>query len=306
MKFKVGDQVKFLNDSGGGIISEIVDQKLVKVRIEDGFDIPVLASELIRDGSTDIDSMDSSTAVNLPDQKIKVKKAAGDDVESILPENLPGNTVKNVLLGFIPVDEDHTGMSDIGVYLINDGDHAIGYHIGFQENVSWYFLGTGFLEPNTKLYIETFSQSQISKIKALHIQLLFIGKGKYKLQSPVEKFIGLDNIRFYKENAFKENSYFHEKALLVKVSDEMDKKYEQPSKEAIEKDMAEKKSVENQKPDMTSGVDGIVEVDLHIHEIVDDYSKLSPGEIIELQMNRFYNALEHGLNNKVSKMVLIH
>jgi hypothetical protein len=306
MKFKVGDQVKFLNDSGGGIISEIVDQTLVKVRIEDGFDIPVLASELIMDGSMGSESRESFHAFSVPAGKIKAQRTAGEDIESILPENLPGSVAKNVLLGFIPVDKENPGMSDIELYLINDNDYAIAYHIGLQENVSWHLLRTGFLEPNTKLSLETFSQSRISKIKAVHIQLLFIAKGKYQLQTPVEKFIAIDNVRFYKENTFKENGYFHCKAFIIKITDAIKDGKEHLSDEAIEEAVKEKLPAGNKTQARPSGADKITEIDLHIHEISDDYSSLSPGEMIELQMNRFYSALEDGLKNKVRKMVFIH
>lgn len=306
MKFRVGDQVKFLNDSGGGIISEIVDQNLVKVRIEDGFDIPVLATELIRDGSLNIDDQESFQSVSKPVPTKKAGKVIHEDIESVLPGNLPEDAVKNVSLGFIPADKNNTGMSDIEVYLINDDDYAINYHIGYRENVSWHFLKTGFLEPNIKLNLETFSQSQISKIKSMHIQLLFIVKGRYKLQSPVEQFIGLDGIRFYKENTYKENSYFHEKALLIKVSDENDEAFDHLSGEEIAKAMKEKETVEKKKPVIPSGINEIMEVDLHIQEIADDDGKLSPGEILELQMNKFYTELENGLMNNISKIVFIH
>jgi len=306
MKFKVGDQVKFLNDSGGGIISEIVDQNLVKVRIEDGFDIPVLATELIRDGSLNIDDQEIFRSVSKPFPTKKSGKVIHEDFESVLPENLPENAVINVSLGFVPNDKNHTGMSDIEVYLINDDDYAIIYYIGFRENVSWHFLKTGFLEPNTKLNLETFSQSQISKIKSMHIQLLFIVKGRYRLQSPVEKFIGLDGIRFYKEKTYKENSYFHEKALLIKVSDKNDEAFDHLSGEEIAKAMKEKETVEKKKLVVPSGINEIMEVDLHIQEIVDDYGRLSSGEILELQMNKFYTELENSLMNNVSKIVFIH
>lgn len=306
MQFKVGDQVKFLNDSGGGIISEIVDQKLVKVRIEDGFDIPVLATGLILDVSSDINHPGLSQDVSKPVQVKKAGKVIGDDIESVLPDNLPVDTVKNVLLGFIPVDKESTGMSDIDVYLINDDDFAISYHVGFRENVSWHYLKTGFLEPNTKLNIETLSQSQMSKIKEMHIQLLFIAMGKYQLQPPVEKFIALDGVRFYKENTYKENSYFYERALLIQISDDIDEGFDHLSGEEIAKAMKEKQPAEKKKQAVPRGINEVLEVDLHIHAIVDDYSRFSPGEILELQMNKFNTELKNGLINDASKIVFIH
>ncbi|MBR1769832.1 MAG: hypothetical protein IJ748_05170, partial [Bacteroidales bacterium] len=47
-EFKVGDKVKFLNRTGGGIITKIVSPLVVNVE-EDGFDIPTLTKEIILD-----------------------------------------------------------------------------------------------------------------------------------------------------------------------------------------------------------------------------------------------------------------
>ncbi len=306
MQFKVGDKVKFLNDSGGGIISEIVDQNLVKVRIEDGFDIPVLAAELIPDEPANVihPEFHQHTVKSVLSERTDI--AVNDDAESFLPENLPQDAVKNVSLGFVPVDKDNTGMSDVDVYLINDDDYTICYLLGLRENVSWRLLKTGFLEPNTKLNIMAFSQSQIGKIKAIHIQLLFISKGKYYLQSPVEQFIDLEAIRFYKESTYKENSYFYEKALIIKVTDNTGTSLEQISGERIAEAVKLKEAAEKKRKDIPPGKNEIVEVDLHIHEIVDNYSTLAPGEILELQMKKFYTELENGLKNNLGKIVFIH
>ena len=306
MQFKVGDKVKFLNDSGGGIIVEIADKNLVKVRIEDGFDIPVLATELIPDVPSDADHPEFFQNDSKPVMAKRAETTMNADIESVLPVNLSRDTVINVSLGFVPLDKDNTGMSDIDFYLINDDDYAVCYYIGYRENVSWYFLKTGFLEPNTKLNLETFNQSHIGKIKAFHIQLLFIAKGKYPLQSPVEKFLRLDGIRFYKENTYKENSYFHEKALIIKVSDNIDERFNGLSGEEITEVIRAKEPAEIKKQAISHTRNEITEIDLHIHEIVDDYSRLSPGEILELQMEKFRTELENAMKDGAGKIVFIH
>ena len=48
MNFNIGDKVKFLNSKGGGVISKILDSRMVSVAVEGGFEIPTLISELIR------------------------------------------------------------------------------------------------------------------------------------------------------------------------------------------------------------------------------------------------------------------
>ncbi len=47
MRFKVGDKVKFLNETGGGIVSKIVSGSLVYVATEDGFELPTSTADII-------------------------------------------------------------------------------------------------------------------------------------------------------------------------------------------------------------------------------------------------------------------
>lgn len=46
-KFKVGDEVSFLNDVGGGNVVEVISDEEVMVESEDGFDIPYPVDELV-------------------------------------------------------------------------------------------------------------------------------------------------------------------------------------------------------------------------------------------------------------------
>ena len=47
MKFQIGDQVKFVNEIGGGVVVRIAGG-LIYVQDETGFDIPMQENELIR------------------------------------------------------------------------------------------------------------------------------------------------------------------------------------------------------------------------------------------------------------------
>ncbi|MCB9187772.1 MAG: hypothetical protein H6599_00680 [Flavobacteriales bacterium] len=44
---KVGDKVTFLNDVGGGVVLEIINERYALVENEDGFDVQYLISELV-------------------------------------------------------------------------------------------------------------------------------------------------------------------------------------------------------------------------------------------------------------------
>ena len=47
--FKIGDKVNFLSTVGGGIITKIIDSRMVMVEVEDGFEIPTLITDLVLD-----------------------------------------------------------------------------------------------------------------------------------------------------------------------------------------------------------------------------------------------------------------
>ena len=47
MNFGIGDKVRFLNEKGGGIVSKIINKKMVEVTMDDGFEFPYSVSELI-------------------------------------------------------------------------------------------------------------------------------------------------------------------------------------------------------------------------------------------------------------------
>lgn len=309
MKIKVGDRVKFLNDTGGGTVSEIIDERIVNVRIEDGFDVPVLISELI------IDS-DEIKLIEKPDEYInglekpeKIETVIAQIAEeNILSENLQEKALKSVWFGLVPVNSKMIYKSDISTYLINNCDFCIYYLIGCMDTGSFRYIKSGMLEANTKEHIKTFSQTKLSKIKKFHFQLLFISKGNYFPQNPVDSYFDIAKISFYKENNYRDNDFFHEKAHIFRIIDDSaDNKTKQKTDSEIVHALAEKEGESKKKDKVTSksGSD-IEEVDLHIHEIVDDYSGLSEGEILKIQLTRFYNALDKAINTNTRKIIFIH
>ncbi|MEO6884115.1 MAG: Smr/MutS family protein [Bacteroidia bacterium] len=84
MEFKVGDKIKFLNEQGGGVISEFLNKKIVKIITDDGFEIPYFVSKLvlnepippkIESPKIDLPKNNFSTAIFEKDKKIIPKKS---------------------------------------------------------------------------------------------------------------------------------------------------------------------------------------------------------------------------------------
>ena len=76
MKLNIGDKVRFLNENGGGVVTRIINTNLVSVAIEDGFDIPTLASNLIRieamNGPSSLFDKNYEIELPVPDPKLDV------------------------------------------------------------------------------------------------------------------------------------------------------------------------------------------------------------------------------------------
>ncbi len=308
MKFKVGDKVKFLNDTGYGEITEIIDEKFVKVRTDEGFDIPVPGRELLIFGSEpDYESGTAMTKTYTEEtEKPRSRKEnlkQPDENELEIRKDLPYGSSTNLLIGFVPVAKKNLHLSDIAIFLINDSDYTVFYSLGFLENVSWMRFRYGFLEDNTKYRLHIFNQSDISKIKQMHIQVLFLSKGRYFPMEPVNRFIDIENTGFYKENTFKENEFFDEKALLFNLSGIS--AAEQMAK-ISDKEIAEVIAAKEPKNIQAKNKQEIREVDLHIHELVEESRNLTAGEILKIQMNTFHAELEKAIGNGIKKVVFIH
>jgi hypothetical protein len=278
MKLKTGDRVKFLNDTGGGIVTEILDDKTVSVRIEEGFDIPVAAAELI------IDS-DETKILERTDELISKQ---GDFQR-------PEEPLRSVHFGMVPANEATVYKSEVITYLINDCNYYIYYLIGYLDRDSYSYCSSGMLEPNTKEHIRTFSHAEISKIRKFHFQLLFFSKEKHVPQPPVDTYIDISQMSLYKDKNYRENEFFNEKALILRIAG--DSPYEE--KDSLD----DKRTSKATAAKVSAGVD---EVDLHIHELVDNYSGLSEGEILRIQLGKFASALEKAIEGKAKKIVFIH
>ena len=143
MNCKIGDRVRFLNDVGGGIVTRIIDSKTVSVTTEDGFEVPVLYSELVIVGQGDEKLLKA-----IPNQDIEISKQNG--LRKTTKKDLPINSNKNIIqineeidptgssiglyLAFVPTDAIKTSNSDFNLFIINDSNYRIFYLLSVWKN----------------------------------------------------------------------------------------------------------------------------------------------------------------------------
>ncbi len=308
MNFRKGDKVKFLNDVGEGVIVRFQDKNIAIVNNNDGFEVPVLMSELLKVDDHYIfdDEQDQSFGdENINDRKQENMVHADEIDEDGL------NTDKNASIFFavIPKNQDNILNSDFEIFLINDSNFRILYSISRKEGEFQSLMAYGNLEDNTKTQLTDIKRDELNDFEEINFQMVFFRKGNYYLLNPVNKTWNIKPSRFYKEKSFTENDFFHEKAFIYEITKEEINIADHISDDDIEKAKKEKERKEPKKVYQSSkkGKDEeIEEVDLHIQELVDDYSNLSNAEILEIQMSRFTTTLEGAILAGTRRIVFIH
>ena len=217
---KIGDKVRFLSETGGGIIAGFKGKDLVLVEDEDGFQIPTPRSEVVV-----IDTDDYNIAKVVAPKLNPQKKAPAEEPE-VEPADRPvtfrpaveerrGGDVLSVYLAFVPIDLKAVTNTRFETYLVNDGNYYVRYAYMTAEGNAWSLKSTGEIEPNTKLFIEEFGRETLNQMERVAVQLVAYKKDKpFLLKQPVSLQLRIDAVKFYKLHTFQENDFFETPALL--------------------------------------------------------------------------------------------
>lgn len=305
MTLKIGDRVRFLNDVGGGVITAYIDEKMVEVQTDDGFELPVLATELLLDVASGFGFGGEGTTHTQPsatkvEEELEMPKLKTEDYRF---EAFKGEAI----LAIVPENDTLLHVSDLKLYLINDSNYSIQYMVSESDGGVAELVDVGLLEPDTKLQLKRYAQTTLSKLKKFTLQAHFYKQGLMEHIPAVKKDVDIDGMSFYKGATFSENDYFDSKAVVF-IPEEIDMKkaVEQLSKNDLLKIKSEKGSLKKTAKLQESAKPDIEEVDLHIGAIIDNPDGMSNGEIVEVQLARFETSLETAMRSETKKIVFIH
>lgn len=303
--YKLGDRVKFLNDIGGGVVTKIVSKNMVHVENEDGFEIPVLLSEIILDSGETVAGEKPTV-----EQFVRQAKAAAAPPEVRAEEPpvlLKGNDEPQFYLAFVPENSANPLDGQVRLYLVNDCNFYLLYHYSHLKDSVYETIDAGKLEPNTKLLLESISQVEIANLPEYSFQLIFYRQKGDRLEKPVRRKVSVNPVKFYKAGSFTPSGFFKEKAMMYKLNEtEMDIALEQLTEKQVKKVIRLKEPARQpQQPKVETPE--LVEVDLHMHELVDSTAGLSNKDMLDLQMKKFREQMEAAIaNQQTKKIVFIH
>ncbi|WP_337386889.1 DUF2027 domain-containing protein [Prevotella sp.] len=362
---KIGDKVQFLSDIGGGKIAGFQGKDIALVEDEDGFQIPTPISDLVVMSSGDEYSSSKSVQKKSgvedsvesadPDTfnmsvKAKINAFSVDAIEDeeeydaadreitykAKVEERKGGNVLNLYYAFVPEDVKNFSKSTFACYLINDSNYYVHYLYMSIEGQSFKLRGEGELEPNTKIYIESFAPDQLNEIDRVRFQLLSFKRDKDFVAKPVcDVQFRIDKVKFYKLHTFQPSEFFDEPALLypvVKNDDvaqlkpvEADKLIyvEEDNSNAVKpkKGNLNNVSVNEQAYNKLKGLeklntskhaqskksnDDVLVVDLHADKLLETTVGMGTADILNYQLDFFRRTLEENKHNKGRRIVFIH
>lgn len=311
MRFKVGDKVNFLNENGGGTVIGVIDNKLVKLKTNDGFEMPVLSSELI----IDYRSMPNEEFTEPVKQAVTTYNEIDESIEpNSITEINPWSTVKEakgVYLAFEPHEQQWILTGDIDVVLLNNTSYDILYSLFFEIDNIVEGIDYGSLPADSKVVLATISRDEIDNWLKGFVQVLFHSDLPNKLYLPLHTDINIKAARFFKEGNYMTNSLLQGKALIVTVmlqsaltsiaSSDHGKKFNQSNEAKVTEPFKEKPLIEKHRTNANEAV-----VDLHIGEIIDNISGLSSHDMLDLQLNYFKKAFQSAVSEDYAKITFIH
>lgn len=237
--------MKFLSESGGGIIAGFKGKNIVLVEDEDGFQIPTPVYEVVIVNTEDYSTANiinrraeaeeqkreetpllrghrSVKALMQDGQDEAVDMTVADTVDlskevTFRPqaEERKGGNMLSAYLVFVPAQGTSAGTPRFEAYFVNDSNYYLHYTILDIEGNSSMLKSVEEAEPNTKIFIEELDSKAINHLGRVAVQMTAYKRDKpFIIKTPVSVEFRLEPLKFYKTHLFEDTPFFDVPSLV--------------------------------------------------------------------------------------------
>ncbi len=305
---KIGDKVRFLSEKGGGVVKGFRGKEIVLVEDADGFDIPMLTRECVVVETDDYNLKRRSAPAPRPETPPQPVKP---EITARPTETREGEKL-NVFLAYVPENSKNISTTLFDAYLVNDSNYYLYYTYLSAEGRAWQVRSHGLVDPNTKYHLEEFGKENLNELEHVAIQCIaFKNQKRFQLKPAIQVELRIDTVKFYKLHTFRESDFFEEPALMYEiVTNDVPARQIYVSAEELQEALLEKKGSGKPvaQPIVKRGNQqrNLVEIDLHIDELLDTTAGMSNSDILNYQLDKFREVMEQYKNRKEQKIVFIH
>lgn len=319
---KIGDKVRFIHETGGGVVTGFRGKDIVLVEGEDGFELPMPLYECVAIDTNEYNfekkSVTPKSEISGTLHNIKKIQPAREDVDvedtvvTFRRAERPEGEKLNVHLAYLPMDIKSLSNTRFEAYLINDSNYSLYYTYLAADGKCWSVRGMGLLEPDSKCFIEEFGREDLNGMEHVCVQLLpFKDRKSFGLKAAVNVERRIDIVKFYKLHLFRENPFFDDNALIYDiVADDKPVKEFFADADEMQRAIMEKKSIDNVRKQSVQPKsrkeDDIIEVDLHINSLLDTIAGMNNFDILNYQLNVVRKTIDEHIKEKGRKIVFIH
>lgn len=333
MDLKIGDKVRFLNEKGGGIVTKLISTGMVHVAIEEGFEVPVMVSDLVKiePGGMADRFFDRPVNIKPPvitDNPVKQEQRpqgnaqqnketqsgqtdTPDPVSPIYRQSGAGIT-EGIYLLWEPVDQKWLVTGNLNIILVNNTMYDAIYSFMLEEENN-IFAGVSYdvIPAYSQIHIETITREDLEGWSNGIVQVMFYAEEMKELLQPLHAHFRLKPSRFFKETSYNDFKLTGSKAIVLNLGDLASQKISQPgSFDKMDLDPAAKQKVEAVSPqaliDRHRTGPREAEVDLHISALRSDYPTMPQSEILLYQLDYFSSMLDSAIAYNYKKVVFIH
>jgi DNA-nicking Smr family endonuclease len=301
---KIGDKVKFLNDVGGGIVTGFIGKNRVNVENQDGFEIPYPVSQLINVSDPDLNKRERVRAPQIEDE-IEEQPDTIEDEET--GQIIAGKDSPDFYFCFVPADNKNPLAGEIALYLVNDSNFNVLFHYSHLNEDVYTTMDTGTVPPNSKKLLEGIAETDINELPQYIFNIIFFKDEDSELRQPVTKKFRVNPVKFYKEKSFHSNQYFDRNAMIFQITQNLlDTEINKLTDDDFQKVVKQKEQKPAEKKPQRRRDDEIIEVDLHIHELLDNPAGLSNKEMLDVQLEKVESEMRSAIQSQTKRIVFIH
>lgn len=310
MKFKVGDKVKFLDEPGGGKVTAIVDDKMVKIETDEGFEMPVLMSELIldyRNIPVQEERVQTKRKTEIHEIENNNSESEADEITAISTWSKP-NEAEGLYLVFEPHDQQWFLTGPVSVFLVNHTDLDILYSLFLEVSGSYRGVDYGSIPAHSKKLLDVVSREEIENWSHGTMQVLIHEDEPQNIYLPIHTEINIRISRFFKEGSYTSNTLVNGKAIVSVLSLKSTfqtagttGKFDVQPQKTKNAQQKEKALIDQYKSAFREAI-----VDLHIGEILDNIAGLESSDIFRIQIEHFKKTLDSAMAHDYRKVTYIH
>ena len=301
--FSPGDEVRFLNEEGHGMIIRLLDKVSVLVKNDLGFEVPYPLSQLVKVKSAKSLASPSQVApvplsTNKPEPVTAVKPISIPDLKSVSNDSFQLNKVhklSHLKCGFVQ-NKQSNSIQNWDLFLINSDPWPYYYSIRSEKAGNWYTLFHGSIDALSNCIVSTFFPEDLGDLKTISLQAIAYHLPIKKSVEVVDDLLKVKSPKLFNSNLFLDYSNFS-KPLLVLAAEK--KIVSQPI-------TMEKPKIKVPAPRLVPVVKVELEVDLHIEKLEAYFVGLSNHEKLMIQLKEVRRVMDRAMAEHTQKVTFIH